>query len=167
MSFLNVKIMFKLFYIISRYDTSIWFTSVAKMTWTCFPQIDRKGLSNVLTCFLTVKTYQGQIIQIFFFEISSRSILYIWNRLVLRVHHQTTFNMFLPNYKSKKLKIFCAFRAAFGKQSNPETLKFLLVCFALTCKLILMERSVSHNETDIQKISNKKKTIKKWKEQKN
>lgn len=68
--------------------------------------------------------------------------------------------MFLPNYKSKKLKIFCAFRAAFGNQSNPETLKLLLVCFALTCKLILMERSVSHNETDIQKISNKKKTIK-------
>ena len=64
MSFLNVKIML-LFYIISRYDTSIWFTSVAKMMWTCFPQIDRKGLSNVLNCFLTVKTYQGQIIQIF------------------------------------------------------------------------------------------------------
>jgi len=68
--------------------------------------------------------------------------------------------MFLPNYKSKKLKTFCAFRAAFGKQSNPETLKLLLVCFALTCKLILMERSVSHNETDIQKISNKEKNYK-------
>jgi len=129
MSFLNVKIML-LFYIISRYGTSIWPSLVVKMMWTYFPQIDRKGLSNVLNCFLTVKTYQGQIITIFFFEISSRSILYIWNWLVLCVHHQTTFNMFLPNYKSKKLKIFCAFRAAFGKQSNPETLKLLLVCFA-------------------------------------
>jgi len=59
-----------------------------------------------------------------------------------------------------KLKTFCAFRATFGKQSNPETLKLLLVCFALTCKLILMERSVSHNETDIQKISNKEKNYK-------
>merc|ERR1712080_438695 len=82
------------------------------------------------------------------------------------VHHQTTFNMFLPNYKSKKLKIFCAFRAAFGKQSNPETLKWLPVCFALTCKLILMECSVSHNETDIQKISKKKKNYKKTKKDK-
>jgi len=69
--------------------------------------------------------------------------------------------MFLPNYQSKKLKIFCAFRAAFGKQSNPETLKLLFVCFALNCKLILMERSVSHNETDIQKYQTRKKTIKK------
>lgn len=68
--------------------------------------------------------------------------------------------MFLPNYKSKKLKTFCAFRAAFGKQSNPETLKLLLVCFALTCKLILMERSVSHNETDILKYQTEKKNYK-------
>lgn len=158
MSFLHVKIML-LFYIISRYDTSIWFTSVAKMMSTCFPQIDRKGLSNVLNCFLTVKTYQGHIIQIFFFEISSRSILYIWKPAGAQCAPSNYFQH--VSSKLQKLKIFCAFRAAFGKQSNPETLKLLLVyCFALTCKLILMERSVSHNETDIQKISNEKKTIK-------
>ena len=141
MSFLHVKIML-LFYIISRYDTSIWFTSVAKMMSTCFPQIDRKGLSNVLNCFLTVKTYQGHIIQIFFFEISSRSILYIWNQLVLCAPSNYFQHV---SSKLQKLKIFCAFRAAFGKQSNPETLKLLLVCFAQTCKLILMECSVNHH----------------------
>ena len=126
MSFLNVKIMFKLFYIISRYDTSIWSTSVAKMMWTCFPQIDRKGLSNVLNCFLTVKTYQGQIITIFFFEISSHSILYIWNQLVLSAPSDYFQRFFqITNLKNT----FCAFRAAWGKQSIPETLKFLLVPF--------------------------------------
>jgi len=159
MSFLNVKIML-LFYIISRYDTSIWFTSVAKMMWTCFPQIDRKGLSNVLNCFLTVKTYQGQIIQIFvlrFLLVQSCTYETGWC-FVCTIKLLSTCFFQITNLK--KLKIFCAFRAAFGKQSNPETLKFLLVCFALTCKLILMERSVSHNETDIQKISNEKKTIK-------
>jgi hypothetical protein len=101
MSFLNVKIML-LFYIISRYDTSIWFTSVAKMMWTCFPQIDRKGLSNVLNCFLTVKTYQGQIIQIFVLRFLLVQSCTYGNQLVLSVHHQTTFNMFLPNYKNWK-----------------------------------------------------------------
>jgi len=163
MSFLNVKIMLLFYRIISRYDASIWFTSLPKMMCTYLFSTDwwEKDCQMCWELFFTVETCQGQIFKIcFLWDFFSFSILYIWNWLVLCVHHQTTFNMFLPNYKSKKLKIFCAFRAAFGKQSNPETLKWLPVCFALTCKLILMECSVSHNETDIQKISNKKKTIK-------
>jgi len=156
-AFLLWKLCYTVLYNLKIWQIILTSQNVAKMMWTYFLRIDRKGLSNMFDCFLTVKAYQGQIITIFFFEISSHSILYIWNQLVLSAPSDYFQRFFqITNLKNT----FCAFRAAWGKQSIPETLKFLLVCFASTCKLILMERSVSHNETDIQKISNKKKTIK-------
>ena len=126
-----------------------------------FHRLIEKDCQMCWELFFTVETCQGQIFKIFFFEISSlfQSCTYGtgWC-FVCTIKLLSTCFFQITNLK--KLKIFCAFRAAFGKQSNPETLKWLPVCFALTCKLILMECSVSHNETDIQKISNKKKTIK-------
>ena len=96
-----------LFYIISRYDASIWHSSVAKMMWTCFPQIDRKGLSNVLNCFLTVKKpIKVKLLRYFSLRfLLVQSCTYGTSWCFVRTI-KTTFNMFLPNYKSKNWKYF-------------------------------------------------------------
>ena len=123
-----------------------------------FHRLIEKDCQMCWIVFFTVKTYQNQIIIFSLRFLLAQSCTYGagWCFVcTIRLLSTCCFQV----ASLGKLKIFCAFRAAFGKQSNPETLKFLLVCFALTCKLILMERSVSHNETDIQKISNEKKTI--------
>jgi len=155
MSFLNVKIMLLFYRIISQYDASIWLTSLPKMMCTYFPQIDEKRIVKcVENCFSLLKPVKVKFLRYFslrFLLVQSCTYGTGWC-FVCTIKLLSTCFFQITNLK--KLKIFCAFRAAFGKQSNPETLKLLFVCFALTCKLILMERSVSHNETDIQKISN-------------
>ena len=82
-AFLLWKLCYTVLYNLKIWQIILTSQNVAKMMWTYFLRIDRKGLSNMFDCFLTVKAYQGQIITIFFFEISSHSILYIWNQLVL------------------------------------------------------------------------------------
>ena len=65
MSFLHVKIMLLFYIIISQYGTSIWLASVPKMMCTYFPQIDRKGLSNVLDCFSLLKPVKVKFLRYF------------------------------------------------------------------------------------------------------
>ena len=98
--------MFKLFYIISRYATSFWFSAVAKMMWCIFPydvisiwcnfhmmyfpydvfsiwcehifpQIDREGLSNVLNCFfLLLKPIKIKLL-FFLWDFSSLNLVHM------------------------------------------------------------------------------------------
>ena len=109
MSFLNVKIML-LFYIISRHGTSLGPKGlnfgpgdVDMFSTDC-------QLSYGLNCFFTVKPIKvkTRYFALKFLLVQSCTYETSW----CFVHHQTTFNMFLPNYK---LKIFCAFRATLGK----------------------------------------------------
>ena len=125
-AFLLWKLCYTVLYNLKIWQIILTSQNVAKMMWTYFLRIARKGLSSMFDCFLTVKAYQGQSITIFFFEISSHSILYIWNHLVPSAPSDYFHHFFqITNLKNT----FCAFRAAWGKQSIPETLKFLLVPF--------------------------------------
>ena len=79
--------------------------------------------------FFTVKTYQNQIIIFSLRFLLAQSCTYGagWCFVcTIRLLSTCCFQV----ASLGKLKIFCAFRATFGKYSNPETLKLLLVCFA-------------------------------------
>ena len=89
-AFLLWKLCYTVLYNLKIWQIILTSQNVAKMMWTYFLRIARKGLSSMFDCFLTVKAYQGQSITIFvlrFLLIQSYTYETIWCLL----RHQTTF----------------------------------------------------------------------------